>query len=56
MVEDGKESENDSDLDSQIIQIITNLDVEDEEQKSFQQETIAPSGMFVVKSKSIISL
>ena len=32
MVEDSEESENDSDLDSQIVQIITNLELEDEEQ------------------------
>ena len=31
MVEDSKESEYDSDLDSQIVQIITNLKLEDEE-------------------------
>ena len=34
MVEDSKESENDNDLDSQIVQIICNLEQEDEEQKS----------------------
>ena len=35
MVEDSEESENDSDLDSQIVQIITNLEMEDEKQKHF---------------------
>ena len=50
-----EESENDSDLDSQIVQITTNLQLEDEEQKSFQQEAIASSGIFIVKNKSIIS-
>ena len=32
MVENSKESENDSDLDSQIVQILTNQELEDEEQ------------------------
>ena len=50
------ESKNDSDLDSQIVQILINLELEEEEQKSFQQEAIALSGMFVAKNKSIISL
>ena len=56
MVEDSEESENDSDLDSQIVQIITNLQLEDEEQKGYQQEAIALLGMFVATNKSIISL
>ena len=50
------ESENDSDLDSWIEQIVTNLELEDEEQKSFQQEAIVSPGIFVAKIKSIISL
>ena len=56
MVEDSEESENDSDLDSQIVQILIHQELEDEEQNSFQQEAIASTGMFVAKNKSIISL
>ena len=51
-----KKSENESDLDSQIVQIITNLELEDEEQKWFQQEAIASPSMFVAKNKSMLSL
>ena len=64
MVEDSKESENDSDLDSQIVQVIANLELKDEEQKvsarshNFirMRNLHTPTGMFVVKNKSIQSL
>ena len=49
MVEDSEVSEDDSDLDSKIVQIITNLELEDEKQISFQQENKASPGMSVTK-------
>ena len=51
MAEDSEETENDSDIDSHVVKIINNLELEDEEQKSVYQEAITSPGMFVVKIK-----
>ena len=40
--------ENDNDLDSHIEKIVSYLELEDEEQKGFQQEAIALPGMFMM--------
>ena len=56
MVEDSEESEQDSYLDSHIVQMITNQKLEDEEHRSFQQEAIASPHMFLAKNKRMISL